>query len=109
MSNAWEKVKRASGTPGGPESTALDRDLFPELCCYLGGVPSEDGRSWKLWPHTMTLWVEGDLVFFCIQAKQEASKLFGSVKTLGAGFEAIEWALKEGQAHPRKNKDFRNA
>ncbi len=106
MPAAWERLKRDAGTPSGPESTALDRDLFPELCCFLGGIPAEDGRSWKLWPHTITLWVEGDLVFFCIQAKQEASKLFGSVKTLGAGFESIEHALASGDCSPRKNRQL---
>jgi len=104
MNTAWMKAKRTTGGPQEAGSNALDDVEYPQLSCFLGGIPHEDGRSWKLAPHTLTLWLDGDLLSFCLQSSLEANKVFGSTKSVSGGLQAIEQALADEQFSVRKRK-----
>ncbi len=104
MNTAWQKAKRTSGGVSQAESQSIDHSEYPQLSCFLGGIPDENGRSWKLAPHTLTLWVDGDLLSFCLQSQLEANKVFGSVRNVSGGLAAVEEALALEQFSVRKKK-----
>jgi len=104
MSGAWQKAKRTTGGTSKVESVALDREGFPELSHFLAGVPTADGRAMELSPHTLTLWIEGDMLHFCLQSKDEANKIFGSVTSMSMGLDGVEKALQNESFSVRKAK-----
>jgi len=104
MNTAWMKAKRTTGGPQEAGSNALDDVEYPQLSCFLAGIPDENGRSWKLAPHTLTLWIDGDLLSFCLQSSLEANKVFGSIRDVAGGLAAVEAALAGEQFSVRKKK-----
>lgn len=104
MAQSWKKAKRVVGSNPGQESAALDREGFPELSAFLGGVPTADGRAFDLAPHSFTLWIEGDMLHWCCQSKQEPNKLFGSVSSMSDLSGALEKAL-ESEAFSVRKRD----
>lgn len=104
MSQSWLKAKRVIGATSGVESAALDREAFPELSAFLGGVPTEDRKGVLLAPHSLTMWIEGDMLHWCLQSKQEANKLFGSITAMNLGFDGIEKALEKEAFSVRKSQ-----
>ena len=104
MSQSWKKAKRVVGSASGHESAALDRESLPELSAFLGGVPTSDGKGYELAPHTLTLWIEGDMLHWCLQSKSELNKLFGSITSMSHISDGMEKAL-EKEAFSVRKKD----
>jgi len=104
MSQAWKKAKRVVGGISNVESKALDTEAFPELSAFLGGVPTADSKGLELAPHSLTLWIDGDMLHWCLQSKEEANKLFGSITSLSMGLDGVEKALETEAFSSRKRK-----
>lgn len=102
MAQSWKKAKRTVGSAPGHESKALERETHPELCAFLGGVPTADGKAFELAPHTLTLWIEGDMLHWCLQSKSEPNKLFGSVSSTDHISDRMEEALAKEAFSVRK-------
>jgi len=104
MAQSWKKAKRTAGSASGHESKAIDRETHPELCAFLGGVPTADGKGYELAPHTLTLWIEGDMLHWCLQSKSELNKLFGSITGTSHISDSMEKAL-ESEAFSVRKRD----
>jgi len=104
MSSAWKKAKRVSGGISKVESKCLDFESFPNLSAFMGGVLTADEKGLELAPHTLTVWVEGDSLAYCLQSKEEANKVFGGVDTLYGAIDKIEETLAKEQFSVRKAK-----
>lgn len=102
MGSAWQKAKRSATGPNKVESACIDRESYPQLSAFLGGVPSPDGKGMDLAAHTLTLFVDNDLLCFCLQSKGEPNKVFGGVPNMFGAFDAIEKALEEEKFSVRK-------
>jgi len=104
MAGAWQKAKRVVGGISKLDSAALDREGYPELSHFLAGVQTPDGKGMDPSPHTLTLWLEGDMLHFCIQSKDEPNKIFGSVTSMNMGLDGVEKALQNESFSVRKSK-----
>lgn len=102
MSQSWKKAKRVVGTSPAIDSKSLERESLPELSAFLGGVPTPDNKAYELAPHTLTMWIEGDYIHWCLQSKQEANKLFGSFMGLEDISAKMEAGLEKEEFSVRK-------
>lgn len=104
MAQSWKKAKRSQSHTPGQESKCLDREGHPELAAWLGGVPTPDYSGWELHAHTLTLWVQGDMLHWCLQSKDEVNKIFGSVVSMDHISDRLEQALEKEEFSPRKRE-----
>jgi hypothetical protein len=104
MSKSWEKHKFSSQAGPLKISGAIDVEEYPELSAWLGGIPNSAGTGYEHPPHTLTLWLENDMVHFCMQFKDCQSKCFGSFGSLSEGLLGVENALEKGNFSSRKVK-----
>lgn len=104
MGKAYERYKNAAADVCGKVSGAAAYDEFPELSTFLAGVPKPDLKGWELEPQTITLWLEADMVHFCIGRTNSLVKLFGSFQDLSQGLQGVEDALGKGHFSERKAK-----
>jgi len=104
MAKAYERYRQARTNSSVGLSGAADFDEYPELSTFLAGVLSGDGKSFELEPQTITLWLEADMVHFCIGRTLAPVKLFGSFPSLSQGLAGVEKALTDGHFSERKAK-----
>jgi len=104
MPQAWRKAKRVVGGTSNIESKALCSEEYPELTSFLGGIASPEGKGMDLNPHSLTLWIDGDMLHWVLQSQHEINKLYGSVRSIADGLALIEEALKNEAFSPRKRK-----
>jgi len=107
MGRAYDRYKNAKADFVGKPSGAADYESMPELSQFLGGVVAPDGKTWELEPQTLTIWLEADMVHFCIGRTNAAVKLFGSFSELSKGLQGVEDALAGGKFSERKSKPQR--
>jgi len=104
MANSWQKHKsNTSQTETGVRRGGADEKL-PELSPWLTGIKSDDGKSMLLQPHTLTLWLEGGRLHFCLQYTNCPDKVFGSCDELAMGLEGVDEALANEHFSSRKSK-----
>lgn len=102
MGKAYERFKQARTNTSFQISGAADYEEYPELSTFLAGVLGPDGKSWECQPQTVTLWLEADMVHFCIGRREEPVKIFGSFGGLSEGLAGLEAALASGRCSERK-------
>jgi len=107
MGKAYERYKNAKADAVGKVSGAAAYEEFPELSTFLAGVPNQNMSGWELEPQTLTLWLEADMVHFCIGRTSAPVKLFGSFSELSQGLQGVEDALAKGHFSERKSKPGR--
>lgn len=91
-------------TGGGALSDPYNRPVvseefakrFPNLCELFQGSFSEEERVWKIYPCTLTIFVEGGRLKFCVHPRHGTQVAFGSCQDGTGGFSEIEQSLDLG-------------
>lgn len=108
MESAIAQFGRAAADgESGPAVPGSFADCFPLLAQFFGGIRDESGKSWKLWPCTVSLWFDSGNLKFCVSPKCGPKVCFGSVKRLGEGLDGLEAALANGDCEWKTRKASR--
>lgn len=97
MSRFHERLRSQQRVNGNGPVVAVDASGLPELFSALQGEYDEATKCWTTQPYTLTVWMEGPLVKFCLGAGQDRPKFFSSFAGLDEGFEKVETCLVEGR------------
>jgi hypothetical protein len=84
----------ASQTADGPMTASL-REEYPSLVEAFTGI-RDDAGNWEVWPCTVMMFLEGDVLKFCLNPKSGNRVAFGSVSDASKGFSGIDQALRDG-------------
>lgn len=85
-----------NGHPGDFPDVEYFRTHFPNLLAALQGDPAE-GKTWKVPPATLMLFIEGGRLKFCLSPKHGTRVCFGVVKRPDATVASIEQALADNE------------
>lgn len=93
------KAAAAKLPRGGDE--AADFDSHPILSEAMSGVRGSASGTWEIPPQSLTLWLEGPWVKFCLGAEKSTIKTFGSFQGFSKGFDGVEKALEDGHCETK--------
>lgn len=91
--NDWKNS--VSGRNGSGVVEPYTSESLPLLGEALSGVYNPSTKVWESQPHTLTIWLEGTLVKFCLSAGDSHPKFFSSFQGLDSGLEEVEKCLGE--------------
>jgi len=69
---------------------------FPNLSELFGGLFDEEGRVWKIYPCTMTIFFEASRMKYCVHPRHGCRVAFGSGQDGLGGFAELEQSLELG-------------
>lgn len=93
------------GQLSSPNIVALRED-YPNLTEALLGAKGPDGKI-AIWPSTLMLFLEGDVLKFCLSPKVGDKVAFGTILDPSKGLLGIEQALESGKFEWKKRKASR--
>ena len=102
MGRAADRFKNKANGLACEAHTGLDFDVHPILAEYMAGVAKDQGKAWLVPPHTITVWLQGDMVFFCMGYKGATEKFYGSFPGPWLSVDQLEKALEKEQGGWRK-------
>lgn len=97
MSKWREMVKNAKVISERGGEQGVDYDEFPILSEAMAGVRGTASGTWEVRPQSLTIWIEGPWVKFCLGCEGSDIKTFGSFQGLSRGLSGVEKALEDGQ------------
>jgi len=101
MSKWRDQYKSAKSNPGRGGMQAADFDSHPILSEAMAGVPGTASGTWEVPPQSLTIWLEGPWVKFCLGSDKSSIKTFGSFQGFSTGFDGIEKALEKGDCETK--------
>lgn len=104
-----ERYKTAKAAPERGGDSSVDFEGLPILSEALAGVRGTASGSWEVPPQSLTIWVEGPWVKFCLGCEQSDIKTFGSFQELSQGLDGVEISLRDGKCDtkPVKRRNLR--
>jgi hypothetical protein len=101
MSKWRDQYKNAQTKPARGGADAADYDSHPILSEAMAGVRGTASGTWEIPPQSLTIWLEGPWVKFCLGAEKSTIKTFGSFQGFSKGFDGVEKALEEGHCETK--------
>lgn len=101
MSKWRDQYKNAQTKPSRGGNEAADFDSHPILSEAMSGIPGTATGTWDVPPQSLTLWLEGPWVKFCLGSEKATVKTFGSFQGFSKGFDGVEQALEAGHCETK--------
>ena len=102
MSKFRDRYKQASEKPDRGGAAGVDYDELPILSEAMAGVPGTASGTWEVPPQSLTIWVEGPWVKFCLGSDQSDIKTFGSFQGLAQGLGGVEKSLSDDHCETKR-------
>jgi len=108
MSKYRDLYKTAAKTLPRGGDAAADFESHPMLSEAMAGVPGVASGTWEVPPQSLTIWLEGPWVKFCLGSDKSSIKCFGSFQGFSNGFDGVEKALRDGHCEVKDLGERKN-